>query len=78
MYIYIFTNLLTKSTYGERQKEKKTPEFEDKNISRITFRGIKKKNYRGEKKKGKANLVTPMEKNQEIRNRLVKRKKNLL
>ena len=30
-YIYIYTNLPTKSTYGDRQKEKKTSEFEDKN-----------------------------------------------
>ena len=78
LYIYIFINFLTKSTYGDRQKEKTLPEFGDKNISRITVRGKKKKkSYRG-KKKEKANLVTPIEKNQEIRNRLVKRKKKAL
>ena len=43
IYINIFTNFLTKSTYGERQNEKNPPEFEDENISRITVRGKKKK-----------------------------------
>ena len=60
-HIYIFTNLLTKSTYGDRQKEKNPPEFGDKTISRITVRRKKKKKYR-EKKKEKAILVTPIEK----------------
>ena len=49
--------------------------FEDENIQRITVKG-EKYIYIGEKKRGKANLVIPMEKNQKTRNWLVKRKKN--
>ena len=50
--IYIFTNLLTNSVYGDKEKEKN---------ARVI-----------ERKKEKANLVTPIDKNQEIRNQLVK------
>ena len=52
------------------KKKKKTPEFGDNNISRITVQRKKKKVI-----KEKANLVTPIEKNQEIHNQLVKRTK---
>ena len=48
--------------------------FEDENIQRITVKG--KNIYIGKKKKKeKANLVIPIEKNQKTRNWLVKRKK---
>ena len=67
MYIYILTNLLSTSIHGDKEKE-----FRDKK-SRITAWG-KKKKIIGEKKE-KANFVTPVEKNQEICNQLVKRTK---
>ena len=33
IYIYILTNLLSTSIYGDKENEKKTPEFRDNNIS---------------------------------------------
>ena len=51
IYIYIFTNLLPNSIYGDKEKEKKMPEFRDNNISRITARGKKKKVIRRKKKR---------------------------
>ena len=52
IYIYIYTNLLTNSTYGDRDKEKTPPEFVDNNISRITARGKKKKVIGRKERKG--------------------------
>ena len=71
IYIYIHTNLLHNSVYGDKEKEK------DRQNSVITIYleslpGEKRKNVT-ERKKEKANLVTPIEKNQEIRNQWVKR-----
>ena len=57
IYIYIFTNLLSTSIHGFQEKENKTPEFRDNNIS---DRCLGKKN-RG-KKKEKANFVIPVKK----------------
>ena len=53
------------------EKKKKPARIRDNNISQIT--DGKKKSYR--EKKERANLVTPIEKNQEICNQLVKRTK---
>ena len=50
IYIYIFTNLLSTSIHGDKEKEKKTPEFRD-NKSRITAWGKKKKIIGRKKKK---------------------------
>ena len=72
IYIYILTNLLSTSIHGGKEKEKKRPEFRD-NKFRIIAWG-KKKKIIGEKK-GKANFITPVEKNQDICNQLVKRPK---
>ena len=71
IYIYIYsllTNWLSTSIHGDKEKEKKPPEYRD-NKSRITAWGKKEKDYR-EKKKRKANFVTPVEKNQEVWNQL--------
>ena len=59
-----------------RKTKKKKPGkwFEDEHIQRITLKG---KMYIG-KKKEKANLVIPIEKNQKTYNWLVKRKKTPL
>ena len=56
-----------------RKKNKKTPETGDKNITNHRLQE-KRKNIIGQKKKEKANFVTPVEKNQEIYSQLVKRK----
>ena len=66
IYIYIYTNLLPTSIYGDKEKEKKTPEFKDKNISRITTRG-KKKKVIGRKKKKKRKRPTLSHKLKEIK-----------
>ena len=73
MYTYIYINLLTNGIYGDKEKEKKRQNSEI-TIYLESLLGEKEKVYR-EKKKEKANLVTPIEKNQEIRNQLVKRTK---
>ena len=73
LYIYLLTYWLKAVTVTGK---KKMPEFRDKNISWITVQGKKKKVIG--KKKRKANLVTPFEKIQEIRNQLVKRKKTTI
>ena len=58
------------STYGKGEKTASNSKIKmyNKSLSRgkITYIG----------KKEKANLVTPIEKNQQMRNKLVKRKKN--
>ena len=74
IYIYIFTNLLSTSIHGYQEKRKKKRQDLDIIISWITARG-KRKKYHRTKKKEKANFVTPVEKNQEICNQLVKRKR---
>ena len=66
--IYILNKLLNNSTYG---KGKNASNSKIKIYNESLFRG---KIYVG--KKEKVNLVTPIEKNQQIRNRLVKRKKH--
>ena len=73
IYIYIFTNLLSTSIHGYQEKRKKTPGTRDKKITNHRP-GEKRKNIIGQKKKEKANSVTPVEKNQEICSQLVKRK----
>ena len=74
VYIYIYIYIFTKSTtiHGDKKKKKNPPEFRDNNIL-ITAWG-KKKKFIGRKKE-KANFITPVEKNQEICNQLVKRTK---
>ena len=77
IYIYIYTNLLSTSIHGYQEKRKKKetsppPGTRDDNISNHCPGG-KRKNIIGQKKE-KANFVTPVEKNQEICNQLVKRK----
>ena len=77
IYIYIFTYLLSTSIHCYQEKRKKNRQDLEIIISRITARG-EKKNIIGPKKKEKkekANFVTPVEKNQEICNQLVKRKR---
>ena len=55
---YIFTNLLPTSIYSDMEKEKKkTLEFRDNNISRITARE-KKKKVIGRKKKKKRPILS--------------------
>ena len=61
---------MNNSTYGKEKKNSK--KFEDKKYTTNYCLG-EKYIYIG-KKKEKANLVIPIEKNQQIRNRLVKRK----
>ena len=73
IYIYIYTNLISTSIHGTRKKEKKTRQVQGIRISRTTARG-KKKNISKKKKKEKANLVRPLEKNQGICSQLAKRK----
>ena len=51
MYIYIFTNLLSTSIHGDKEKEKITPEFKDNNISDHCL-GKKEKDYREKKRIG--------------------------
>ncbi len=66
--MYILNNLVNKSTYSKGKKTARNSKIKIYNESLS----------RGKKlleKKEKANLVTPIEKNQQIRNRLVKRKK---
>ena len=83
IYIYEFTKLLSTSIHGylkKRKKEKKNPlGSRDNNISNYRPGENEKKYHRRKKKKKKkkekANFVTPVEKNQEIYNQLVKRKK---
>ena len=71
IYIYILKNLLNNSTYGKGKKNASNSKIKIYNES--LSRG--EKYILEKKKKEKANLVTPIEKNQQIRNRLVKRKK---
>ena len=68
-HIYIY-NLLNTSTYGK--KKKTASNLKIKIYNELLSRG--KKIYIYWKKKEKANLVIPIEKNQHIRNWLVKRK----
>ena len=72
IHIYIFVNLLTAFTVT--RKRKKTRQNSEITIYLESLPGEKRKRLSGEKKE-KANLVTPIEKNQEIRNQLVKRTK---
>ena len=73
IYVYIFTNLISTSIHGTRKKKrKKSRQEQEIKVSRITARGKKKKLW--VKKKEKANLVRPLEKNQGIRSQSVKRK----
>ena len=74
IYIYIYTNLQSSSIHCYQEKrKKKTPVSRDNNI--LNYRpGKKEKNIIGQKKK-KANFVKPVEKNGEICNQLVKRKR---
>ena len=62
IYIYIFTYLLSPSIHGYQEKRKKNRQEQEIKISRITARGKKEKNIIGQKKKEKANSVTPVEK----------------
>ena len=52
IYIYIYINLLANSIYGDREKEKNSPEFGYNNISRITVREKRKKVIGRKKRKG--------------------------
>ena len=72
IYIYIYSNLISTSIHGTRKKPKKPCQEQEIKVSRIIARGKKKKLQ--VKKKEKANLVRPLEKNQGIRSQLVKRK----
>ena len=66
LYIYIFTNLISTSIHGTRKKQQKTlPGTRDKSISNHRPEE-KEKNY-GSKRKKRANLVRPLEKNQGVR-----------
>ena len=78
IYIYIYIYLLTYDRPAftvARKKEKKSPASRDNNNSNYPHSGGKRKNIMGQKKKEKANFVTPVEKNQEICNQSVKRKR---
>ena len=68
----MLTNLLSTSIHGDKEKEKKRQNSEITNLESLP--GEKRKRLSGEKKK-KSNFVTPVEKSQEICNRLVKRTK---
>ena len=72
IYIYIYTNLISTRIHGTRKKEKKPLVTRDKSISNHRPGG--KEKILSVKKKEKANLVRPLEKNQGIRSQLVKRK----
>ena len=75
MYIHIYICLLTYNLPAFTVTREKTPpaEFRDNNILNHCLG--KKEKFFGEKNKEKANFVTPVEKNQEICNPLVKRTK---
>ena len=63
-------------TASDKEKEKKTRQNSEIAIYLESLPREKRKRLSGEKKKEeKSNLVTPIEKNQEIRNQLVKRTK---
>ena len=72
IYIYLLIHYLPAFTVTKK-KEKNPPGTRDKNISNHRP-GKKKKYHRTERKKEKANSVTPVEKNQEICSQLVQRK----
>ena len=69
----MLTNLLSTSIHSDKEKEKKT--CQNSEIISDHCLGKKEKDYREKKRKEKANFVTPVEKNQEICNQLVKRTK---
>ena len=72
----MLTNLLSTSYHGDKEKEKKPCQnSEITNLESLPEEKKKKIIGRKKKKKEKANFVTPVEKNQEICNQLVKRTK---
>ena len=71
IYIYIFPNLISTSIHGYQKKEKKHQEQEIKYLESPPGGKILL-----DKKKEKANPVTPIEKDKEICSQLVKRKQN--
>ena len=71
IYIYILIYYLPAFTVTKKKRKKNPPGTRDKNISNHRP-GKKEKNIIGQKEK--ANPVTPVEKNQEICSKLVKRK----
>ena len=69
----MLTNLLNNSTYGKGKKPASNLKIKIYNESLSRGIYIYIYIYIEKKKKEKANLVTPIEKNQQIRNRSVKR-----
>ena len=77
IYIYIFTNLISTSIHGTRKNKKKPwPGTREKSISNL-HPGEKEKKF-WVKKKEKANLVRPLEKNQGIRSQWSKENQKTL
>ena len=75
--IYVFTNLISTSIHGTRKKQKKPwPGTREKSIS--NHRPGEKEKILGVKKKEKANLVRPLEKNQVIRSQWSKENQKTL
>ena len=72
IYIYIYLSNIYQPSRYQKKKRKNPRQEQEIKVSRITARGEKKKLL--VKKKEKANLVRPLEKNQGIRSQLVKRK----
>ena len=75
IYIYIYILIYDLPAFTVTKKKKKTRQNSEITIYLESLPGEKRKRLSGEKKKVKANLVTTIEKNQEIRNQLVKRTK---
>ena len=63
IYIYILTNLLSTSIHGDKEKEKKTPEFRDNNISNHL---LWKKDYREKKKKKRPTSSRQLKKSRDM------------